>query len=317
MNFDSFINTIIALFIMLAVGFVAGKTKIIDSPASKKLSELILKISQPALIIASLTSVSYSPENLKLGLLTFLFGFVLHGFFAVVAFFACMKVKNIDEKKLMNMLLIFGNTGFIGIPLLDSLLGDIGAFMASFMISSFNILIWTLGIVIMGKGRDDIKLTLKKALINKGTVPAAAGLLLFVLPAVFPTFTIPAFASSAISSLASPCTPVSLLIIGALLSTLTPRQMLSAPKIYYVCLFKLMIIPAAVCVITKLIGFSDVWIIFATTISAMPCATSTTMLAETYDINPAFSAQGVGVSTLLSVATMPAIMWLAQRIIEF
>ena len=77
-----------------------------------------------------------------------------------------------------------------------------------------------------------------------------------------------------------------------------------------------MIIPVVVCLITKLIGFSDVWIIFATTISAMPCATSTTMLAETYDIDPAFSAQGVGTSTLLSVATMPLIMWMVQKIIE-
>lgn len=316
MDFNSFINTIIALFIMLAVGFVAGKLKIIDSPASKKLSELILKISQPALIIASLTSVGYSPENLKLGGLTFLFGFVLHGFFAVIAFFACMKVKNINEQKLMNMLIIFGNTGFIGIPLLASLLGDIGAFMASFMISSFNILIWTLGVAIMGKGRDDIKLTLTKALINKGTIPAIIGFALFTLPAVFPSFTIPAFASSAISSLSSLCTPVSTMIIGALLSTRTPRQILGAPKIYYVCVFKLLIIPVAVCLITKLIGFSDIWIIFATTISAMPCATSTTMLAETYDIDPAFSAQGVGTSTLFSVATMPLIMWMVQKIIE-
>ena len=304
------------MFIMLAVGFFAGKTKIIDAPASKKLSELILKISQPALIIASLTGIGYSPENLRLGLMTFLFGFILHSFFALIAFLACMKVKNIDEQKLMNMLMIFGNTGFIGIPLLFSLIGAIGGFMASFMVVSFNILLWTLGIAILGKGRDDIKLTLKKALINKGTVPAAIGLLLFASPAVFPSFAIPEFALSALSSLSSLCTPVSLLVIGALLSTRTPRQIFASPGIYYVCLFKLIILPLTVCIITKLLGFSDIWIIFATTISAMPCAASTTMLAETYDIDPAFSAQGVGTSTLFSVATMPLIMFVAQKIIE-
>lgn len=316
MDLISFTNTIAALFVMLAVGFLAGKIGIIDSPASKKLSELILKISQPALIIASLTSVSYSPENLKLGLMTFLVGFILHGFFAAVAFAVCIKFKNLDEKKIMNMLIIFGNTGFIGIPLLTSLIGAVGGFMASFMVVSFNTLLWTLGIAILGKGRDDIKLTLKKALVNKGTVPSLIGFVLFLLPALFPTFTIPAFASSALSSLSALCTPVSLLIIGALLSTRTPKQILGSPKIYYVCLFKLFVIPLSVCLITKLLGLDDIWIIFATTISAMPCATSVTMLAETYDIAPAFSAQGVGASTLFSVVSMPLVMWIAQKIIE-
>lgn len=316
MNYTSFINTILALFIMLAIGFLAGRTKIIDSPTSKKLSEILIKISQPALIISSLTSVKYSKETLELAALTFIFGFILHAFLALIAYLACIRVKNLNEQKIMKLLIIFGNTGFIGIPLLSSLIGDIGAFMASFMVSSFNILLWTLGIAILSKDRDDIKLTLRKTLINRGTVPSLIGFLIFVAPAFIPSFTLPAFASSAISSLASLCTPVSLMIIGALLSTRTPRQILGSPKIYYVCAFKLVIIPLAVCVITKLLGFSDVWIIFATAISAMPCATSTTMFAETYDITPSFAAQGAGTSTLFSVATMPMVMWIAQKIIE-
>lgn len=316
MDFNSFVSTIASLFVMLAVGFFAGKLGIIDSPASKKLSELILKISQPALIIASLTSVSYSPENLKLGLCTVLVGFALHGFFALISFVVCVKFKNIDEKKIMNMLMIFGNTGFIGIPLLRSLIGPVGGFMASFMAVSFNILFWTLGIAIFGKDRDDIKLTLKKALINKGTIPSLIGFIVFLIPEFLPSFTVPAFASSALSALSSLCTPVSLLIIGALLSTRTSKQILGSPKIYYVCLFKLVVTPILVCAITKLIGLDEIWIIFATAISAMPSATSTTMLAETYDIAPAFSAQGVGTSTLFSVATMPMVMWIAQKIIE-
>lgn len=315
MNFIAFINTIAALFIMLIIGFIAAKTGIIDSTASKNLSNLIIKIAQPALIISSLLKMPYSPENLKLGILSFLFGIVIHLFFAGVAYLACLRVKDSDRRKILELLMIFGNTGFLGIPLLSSLLGDVGGFMASFIVSSFNIVLWTLGIAIFARGRNDVRLTVKKAFINKGTVPSLIGFALFLLPAVFPEFTIPEFASSALSYIASLCTPVSLLIIGALLARGSLKRVFASAQIYYLCLFKLIVIPLAVCLITKLIGFNDTWIIFATAMAAMPCATTISMHAEVLNIVPEFSAEGVGASTLFSVATMPLVIWIAQQII--
>lgn len=315
MNFISFINTIAALFIMLVVGYIAGRMRIIDETASKNLSNLIIKIAQPALIISSLIKMPYSPENARLGILTFLFGIAMHLFFAGIAYLACLRVKDADKRKILELLMIFGNTGFLGIPLLSSLLGDVGGFMASFIVSSFNIVLWTLGIAIFGRGRDDVRLTVKKALINKGTVPSVIGFALFMIPAFLPSFALPTFAVSALSYISSLCTPVSLLIIGALLATRTWKQIFGSVQIYYLCLFKLIIIPLAVCVITKLIGFDSTWIIFATAMAALPSATSISMHAKVLDIAPGFSAQGVGTSTLLSVATMPLIIWIAQKII--
>ena len=58
--FDSLLSMIATLFILLAVGFLAGKCNIIDGIASKRLSALILKVAQPALIIESLIGMEYS-----------------------------------------------------------------------------------------------------------------------------------------------------------------------------------------------------------------------------------------------------------------
>ena len=212
--------------------------------------------------------------------------------------------------------MVFGNTGFIGIPIMESLFGDVGAFMASFIVISFNILMWTLGIAILGRKRSDIKLTLKKALINKGTIPSIIGLGIFVIPAFWEGFRLPTFALSSLSYVASLCTPVSMLIIGALLAGRTFGQIFGSGKVYYLCLFKLVLIPLTVCLVMKLVGFADTWILFATALTCMPSATSVSMLAELYDIFPGFSAQGVGTTSLLSIATMPCIIFLAQKIIE-
>lgn len=316
MNFTAFLNTIATLFVLLGVGYAAGKLKIIDSVASKKLSNVIIQIAQPALIISSLVKMEYSAENLSLGLKSFIFGITVHLFMGVVAYIACVRIKDLDERKILEFSMVFGNTGFIGIPILESLMGAKGAFMASFIVASFNILMWTLGIAILGRKRDDIKLTLKKALVNKGTIPSVIGFAIFMLPALIPGFRLPTFALSSLSYVSSLCTPVSMLIIGALLAGRSAKQIFGSAKVYYSCIVKLVVMPMLVCIIMKLLGFNDTWVLFATAITAMPSATSVSMLAELYDISPGFSAQGVGTSSLLSIATMPCVIWIAQRVVE-
>ena len=86
MNFNALLNTIIMLFIFMAVGFVANKLGIIDEISSKRLSKLIITICQPCLIIASLAKFEYSTENLKLGFATLGLGILIHAALAVIAF---------------------------------------------------------------------------------------------------------------------------------------------------------------------------------------------------------------------------------------
>lgn len=307
-----FFNTIITLFILLIVGFICGKTGVIDSVASKKLSALIIKVGQPALIIYSLIKMDYSAKNLSLGLWTLLFGFIIHGVLAVIAYFTFMNIKDLNERKLLEFSAVFGNVGFLGIPILESVLGDTGAFMGAFFVVSFNVVLWTWGISILARKRSDIKLTPKK-LLNFGTVPCFIGFILFIC--CKPFFNFPTFVMSGLSYTASLCTPISMLIIGALLATRTAKQIFASPKVYLLSLFKLLLMPVLVCVVLKLLGLDD-WILFAATVVGMPSATTVTMLAELYDVNPGFSAQAVGTTSLFSVITMPLVIFFAQFLVQ-
>ena len=326
LNFPSLLTTIATLFFLMAVGFVAGKLGIINGTASKNLSRLIIAIAQPALIIDSLVKMEYSPENLRLGLLTLLLGLAIHGFLAVIAFFAFTPFRNLDERKLSEFSAVFGNVGFVGFPILSSILGDRGLFMGAFFVISFHLTLWTWGIAILARKRDDIKLTPKKIFLNYGTVPCLIGFVLFVLggllPSVLPagvTNVLSAAAPSVLSTLsyvASLCTPISMLITGALLASRSLSQILGSGKIYYLCAVKLVLTPLLVCALMKLIGFDPMWIQFAVVIIAMPSASTVTMLAELHDISPGYAAQAVGTTSLISIATMPCVIWLAQKIIE-
>ena len=317
MDFSAFLNTVITMFVVLIVGFVLGKTNVIDSTASKKLSKLIVTVAQPALIINSIISSPYSADNLKLAAISLIIAFAMHFIMALIAFVACLKLKEANERKITEFAMVFGNIGFLGIPVLGSLFPENGAFVASFFVVSFNILLWIIGLGIIARGRDDIKMNVKKVLINKGTVPSLIGFVVFLIPAVFPQFALPVFVTKSVSYIASLCTPVSMLIIGALLAPRSMKDIFGSGKVYYLCLFKLIVIPLFFCFTLKLLGFSDFWVLFVTAVSAMPSASSTSMFAELYDTAPGFSAQGVGTSTLLSIGTMPLIILIATKVVEW
>ncbi len=314
MDFFAFLSTVITMFAILVVGFVLGKKKVINSTASKNLSQLIISIGQPALIINAITRDPFSWDRLNLALTSLGIAFAMHGVMAVISFFACIKIRDLDERKITEFAMVFGNIGFLGIPVLGALFPEDGAFVASFFVVSFNILLWIIGLGIISRKRDDVKLTVRKIFINKGTVPSFIGFAIFFIPAFFPSFTMPDFINLTITYIANLCTPISMLIIGALLSTRTMKQIFGSGKVYYLCLFKLIAIPIFFCIVLKLLGFSDFWILFITAVSAMPSASSTSMFAEVYDTAPGYSAQCVGTSTLISLASMPFMIMFAELI---
>lgn len=314
MDFPSFLNTIITVFILLIAGYVLGKMDVIDGIASKRLSKLIVTIAQPAMIISAITKQSYSQENLKLSLISLGLAFAVHIIMAIIAYFSCIKIKDLDERKITEFAMVFGNIGFLGIPLMESLYPKNGAFVASFFVVCFNILLWIIGLGIIARQRDDIKMTFKKIILNKGTVPSFIGYALFLIPAFIPSFDIPSFLSESVSYVSALCTPISMMIIGALLAHSKLSAMFRSPKVYYLCLFKLLVFPLIFCFLMKILGFSEFYIVFVAAISAMPAASSTSMFAELYDTAPEYSAQCVGVSTLISIATMPCMILLAQQI---
>ena len=316
MNFPALLTIIATLFLLMACGFFARKRGIIDDVASKRLSTLIIKIGQPMMIISALVEADFSYENLTGGLVIVGAGLVLHTVVAVLAFFLCKGFRNLDERKITEFSLIFTNTGFIGFPIMEALFGAKGLFLASFYVISFHLFMWSWGMVIIARKRSDIKLTVRKIFINFGSVPCLIGILLYMAVIPFPSFAIPTFVLKFMSYLAGLCTPVSVLITGALLATRTPRQIFASGKIYYFSALKLVGIPLFVCVLAKLLGLSEFMILFCTVEAALPAAASITMFSEMHGLDAGYASQTVGVSSLFSVGTLPLVILIAKWIAQ-
>ena len=199
---------------------------------------------------------------------------------------------------------------------MEALFGPKGLFLASFYVISFHLFLWSWGSAILARKRSDIKLTVKKIFINLGSIPCLIGVLLYMAVIPFPNFVIPAFVSKFMVYLSNLCTPISVLITGALLATRTPKQIFGSKKIYYFSAMKLVGIPLVVCVLAKLIGLPEHLILFATVEAALPSAATITMFSEMYDLNAGYASQTVGTSSLLSVGTLPLVLLVAQWIVS-
>ena len=314
MNFSNFLSVIVTLFLLLACGFVCRKLGIIDTTASKKLSQLIISVGQPMLIISALNNADYSAENLQIALWSTVIGFVLHTVLGLASFLICRKFKYSDIGKIFEFSLVFANVGFIGFPILDSIFGGgLGSFMGAFYVISFHLFIWTWGIFILSRGRDDIKLTPKKILLNYGTVPVAIGVVIYLLK---PLFVLPDAVGSFMNYLSGLCTPISVLITGALIATVPIVSTLKNKRIYLHSALKLIVFPVAVCLLAKLCGLNDTYVLLCTIMAGLPSASTITMLSELYEIEPVYASQTVGVGSLLTTATLPCVVLFAQWVIS-
>ena len=309
MNYGAFLSSVGTLFLLLAAGFIAGKLRIIDDVSTKKLSVLIVKIGQPFLLISSLISLEYTPENLKTGLFTLLLSLGLHIFMGGAAFLFSKTIRNLSLRSIGEFALIFTNCGFIGFPIIYGLYGDKGLFCGAFYLVGFHLFLWTWGIFVLSRGRRDIKPTVKNIFINFGTIPSLIGIVFFLLP-----FRLPDAVISFSKYLSGLCTPISMLITGALIASLKPKRLFGNVYAYVVCFFKLAVIPMITACVLKLIGIDPFFTVFGTVMAALPSASVVTMFSELYSLDSGWSSQLVGLTTLFSVGTLPLIVLFAQFI---
>ncbi|MGM9644470.1 MAG: AEC family transporter [Eubacteriales bacterium] len=323
MNFNALNVVVATLTILLAVGFLCRKVGIINDISSKNLSKLILMVGQPAMLIYSMSSAEYTEENVKMAWIMLGLGFVFHGVLAVISYFMALPYKkNLDEEKISEFSFMFANCAFIGFPIFEALLGPIGLFMASFLTFSFNILVWTWGLGIFARKRKDIKLNIKKVLINFGTVPCLIGFIFYLLKAPSIGFEMPEFISKALSYLTNLCTPISVLITGALIATQSAKKIFCSWKLYYFNIMKLFVLPLLVCVISKIllilipVDGLEIYAMFVTAAAALPAASTVSMMSETYGLDSGYSSVVVGTSSIISVLSMPLTLMLAQWILS-
>ena len=291
-------DQIFILVLLIAAGYVAVSTEIMDPRATRGLSGLLVNITLPALIIASM-QVPITPARLAgaetLLLATVVF-FILS--FAVARVTSRAMPMTSSERGVFEFAIVFGNVGFMGFPVAQTLFGADALFYVAIFNLVFNFLVFSVGIAMLTgeqEGGFDPRL-----LANPGIVASAAGFLLFL-----GSVEIPAPFIDAIDLLGGVTTPLAMIIVGAMLATFPAREMVGDWRIWVASAVLLLAVPVAYCYLFSSI-FSDPLVSgVMITMAAMPAAVNTVVFAEQYGADARLASQIVFVSTIGSLITIP------------
>lgn len=296
------VNQVIILFLIMVTGFVATKRDIINQETRKKLSEMLVRITLPAMVIYSYNQ-EFSQELLEKGWIMIVYSFGIHIFAAIISGFIFNKFPK-DTKNILKFATIYSNCGYMGLPILEALYGKVGIFYASMYITAFNIFTWTNGVMIF-TGEKNAK-AFKKALINPGIIAVFTGMIIFIFSIKLPYPVLKTF-----EILGTMTTPLSMLIIGSLIADVELKELFSGWALYYISLIRLIVLPLFVLVVLKILGINDATLLGAcVTTVAMPAAANTAVFAERYNGDAAFASRTVAFTTILSMITIPAILYL-------
>lgn len=294
--------SVATLFAYIIPGFVLGKTTLVErEKASSTLSTLLLYAASPSLTTGACMR-AYDGGLFVKGLLAFASCAAL----IVLMFFAGRLFRHgLDEErgKVLHYASMFGNIGFMGIPVLGAAFGDDGVFCGTFMLLAFNILNWTLGVRVFSREKSD--LSVKKMLVNPGTVGGLIGIVLFLLPVAYPEPLV-----SAVKTLGSLTGPLSMIMIGFMLSGVKARVLFSGKEIYFFGVLRMLLLPVLTAAILSLVGAPALVTGCMTVASAMPVATSTGMFAIKFNGDYPYAARTVLVTVLISAVTMPFLLWI-------
>ncbi|RKI81667.1 AEC family transporter [bacterium 0.1xD8-71] len=307
------LQQMVIIFILIGIGMILYKCKRLSEESSKQISGIIINVTNPALLICSAFEEGPKVSLTELGTALISYAAV---FAILIAVSLLIPYLLRVPKKLhyaYQMLTIFGNVGFIGIPLASAVLGSESLIFVSIFNLLFNLLIYTVGTSMLqraaagqavegeavSEGSQAVGRLQK--FINAGTISAAATILFYL-----GNFHVPVIISSTLSYTGRATTLLSMLVLGVSVAQIAPKDIFSHPKLYAFTLLRQILVPIGCVLLMR--GLIDNKLIVNTMLLmvAVPAANMPLMMAKQMDMDTDSISQGIILTTVLSLITVPA-----------
>lgn len=293
------------LLLMMVPGFILKKSNLVSAAFGKDISNLILYIAQPILVLSAYIC-RYDIRVAKRAGVVFLLAILAHLVFFAIAFLFFKRSEG-SQKTVLRFAVIFSNAGYMGIPLIRFTLGEKAVIYASVYLVVFNVFLWTLGYFMYSGDRR--YMSLRNALLNPTSIATYIGLIIFFfnLQAYLPADGIVIKSLTMLKDLVA---PLSMFIIGfRLTDAFKSKHMID--RNMCLCIFlRLIAAPSAVFAVLLILyktgictDYTAICVTFFA--SATPVAAVTSMLAEKFAGNAVYASMVVSISTVLSLLTMP------------
>ncbi|MBR3269288.1 MAG: AEC family transporter [Oscillospiraceae bacterium] len=322
MHISVIIQQMSKLFLILCLGAVLAKLELLDVHTKQKLTKLLLYVTTPMMMIdafyqrmkqVEVREQSDGIQEISVGslfLYCFLFYLLLTALSLILVFGIFTPKK---DRRLYLFMTIFGNVGFMGFPVVQSVYGSEGLFYAAILNSVFNIIIYTFGIILMSGAsskEDSVSgavsgISWKKLLTMPAVICTAVGILIFVF-----RIHMPKVLSDTCSTLGDLTSPLAMMVVGANLTGMKAKEMLTNLRMNVYVVLRQIALPLVFWVILRQIVSHEVLAPTLLLLSCMPVANTTALFATEYGGNEKLASQGIFLTTLFSLVSFPLIIWI-------
>jgi predicted permease len=292
------------LFVIVIVGYMAGKLGYMGGEFDRKLSSLVINWTCPALILSSAMTGELPDRRFILPLLAI--SVVTYLVLTGVAFWLPrFLTRRKDDEGVVGFAMMFGNVGFMGYPVVASIFGHEAVFYAAVLNVVNTFAVFTVGtILVTGKGEVEVPHFQKKVLYSTPMLSAYLTMLIVALE----IDDIPACISQPLTMIGDITVPAALLIIGSSMSQLPLRALMGNATVYITTVMRLVVVPVAMYFLCLLLGFDPYVVNINTVVIAMPVATYGTILCLKYNRDTSLMAEVTFITTLLSMITIPLLV---------
>ena len=299
---------VLILYIIVAVGFVADKLGVFTQKTAKASNDLLFYIITPCVIINSFITTEFTPETAKGLALAGLCGALTHisGIVLSLPFFRSKENRN---NAVFRFACVYGNMGYMALPLAQAMLGSEGVFYCSAGVIVFQVFCFTHGVWTMNRGGGgDSKFRPKNLILNPGVIAVIIGLPFFLLK-----IKLPEIIMQPVSFIGSMNTPLAMLMLGTYMSNAGLKTIFKNKEQYLVAAVKIIGVPLLMLAITKLTGIVSGTLLTACIIqSSAPSANNTVMFAAKYDRDTGIASKTVAFVSFASIITMPVMIALTR-----
>lgn len=306
MGFSTVVQQMCVLACCVLAGFIARKAHMMNDELDAGLTKLVLNITLPGMIIGAVIARDSLPDATTIWSML---GFSCLASLTALAIALVMpRLLRLQGSKrgAYSFMTMFGNVGFIGYPVSQSIFGDTAVLYAAIANIPFNILVFTVGILMLSQTGDSALEQLRKCarfMISPPLIACFASLALALL-GVCNTGVV----GLAMNTLGSMTTPAAMLIVGSNLAKMPVSALFSELTPYVMAMFRLLIVPLTVWIVFR--GFvADTTILGVLVIlNGMPVATNGTLFSLLYGGDTDSVVCGTFVTTILSLATIPLLV---------
>lgn len=312
MSIQIVLQQMIIIFILIFTGAVLYRRSLLSDLSSKQISGIIVNLCNPALLISSAfdSGPKISGAELMNALLLILLSYAI----LIAAGYFIPAVLHVpkQERYAYRLLTLYGNVGFIGIPLASAVLGPSSLIFVSLNNLVYNILIYTHGIATI-KNAAGIKekktgsfsshlLNTTKKFINAGTVSAVLTIVLYMS-----NIPLPQLFSNTLNYVGRSTTFLSMLVLGVSAAQVPLRDVISNVRLYFFALLRMILIPALCIFLFRLFTQNELIISTTALMLAVPAGNMPLILSRQHDLDSKTISQGILLSTILSLITIPIV----------